>query len=73
MSVLHALHTDMPIASRIRLLREISICHTERVRIRLSWAHGIVEPVTIIVVGLIVGGIVVALFLPLIWLINGLT
>ena len=72
-TVLYALQCEMPLASRIRLLKEISCCHAERVRLRLSWTRGIIEPVTILVIGIVVGGIVVALYLPLVKLVEGLT
>jgi len=63
---LHALQSDMPASSRIRLLKELSCCHADRARHRLSWTRGIIEPITIGVIGLLVGGIVIGLFLPLI-------
>jgi len=72
-TVLHALRTDMPTASRVRLLSEIGACHAERARRRLSWTHGIIEPIAICVIGIVVGGTVIALFLPLISLIQGLS
>jgi type II secretory pathway component PulF len=59
--------------SRIRLLREISACHADRARLRLSWSSGIIEPITICAVGIVVGLMVLALFLPLVKLIEGLT
>jgi type IV pilus assembly protein PilC len=72
-TILHALRCDMAAASRIRLLREISDCYAGRARLRLSWTHGIIEPITIGVVGVFVGATVVALFLPLVKLIEGLS
>jgi type II secretory pathway component PulF len=72
-TIAHALAIDTPPASRVRLLREISNCHAERVRIGLSWTTGIVEPVAICVVGFVVGCTVLALFLPLVKLVEGLS
>jgi type II secretory pathway component PulF len=72
-AVVHALCTPMSAGSRIRLLRELSACDAQRMRMRLSWTTGIIEPVTICVVGIIVGLTVLALFLPLVKLIEGLT
>jgi type II secretory pathway component PulF len=60
-------------AVRVRLLREISTCHAERVRAGRSWTSGIIEPIAICVVGLVVGWTVLALFLPLVSLIRGLS
>jgi type IV pilus assembly protein PilC len=71
-AVLYALRADIAAPSRIHLLREISNCHAARARIRLSWTRGFIEPLSICVVGALVGLIVVSLFLPLILLIDGL-
>jgi type IV pilus assembly protein PilC len=68
-----ALAPDTNPASRIRLLREISNCHAERVQVGLSWATGIVEPFAICIVGFVVGCTVLALFSPLIMLVQGLS
>jgi type II secretory pathway component PulF len=70
-TVLHALAGPQH-ASRIRLLREICAAYAERARVRLSWTHGIIEPLAILAIGLIVGLTVLALFLPLVSLIQGL-
>jgi len=72
-TVLHALTADMATPSRIRLLREVSGSYAQRARARLSWTRGIIEPIAIVVIGVIVGGTVIALFLPLITLIQGLS
>jgi type II secretory pathway component PulF len=71
-SIEYALASDAPLEARVRLLREISNCHAERVRIGLSWATGIIEPLAICVVGFVVGCTVVALYLPLVKLVEGL-
>lgn len=72
-SITHALASDAPSTSRVRLLREISNCHAERVNIGLSWATGIIEPLAICVVGVVVGCTVIALHLPLVKLVEGLS
>jgi type II secretory pathway component PulF len=59
--------------SRVRLLREVSNCHAERVQFGLSWATGIVEPLAICIVGFVVGCTVLALFSPLIMLVQDLS
>jgi type IV pilus assembly protein PilC len=71
-TVFHAMRADIPTASRIRLLREISQSYTEKARLRLSWTRGIIEPAAILFIGLIVAIVVFSLFLPLIKLVNGL-
>jgi type II secretory pathway component PulF len=72
-SIAYALTSNLRPASRVRLLREISSAHGERVRIGLSWASGIVEPVAICLVGVAVGLTVLGLFLPLVKLVEGLS
>jgi type II secretory pathway component PulF len=72
-TVLHALGGDSSAAARIRLLREISLCYAERARIRLSWTRGVIEPLAICAIGLVVGATVLAMFLPLFSLIQGLS
>jgi len=71
-TVFHALRADIPAASRIQLLRELSQSYTEKARLRLSWTRGIIEPVAILFIGSIVAIVVFSLFLPLIKLLNGL-
>jgi type IV pilus assembly protein PilC len=71
-TVFHAMCADVPTASRIRLLREVSQSYTEKARLRLSWTRGIIEPAAILFIGVIVAIVVFSLFLPLIKLINGL-
>jgi type IV pilus assembly protein PilC len=72
-TVYHAMRSEMPTQSRIRLLREITRDNAEKARQRLSWTRGMVEPAAIIVIGLIVASVVISLFLPLIKLIEGLS
>jgi type II secretory pathway component PulF len=72
-TILYALQAELPKNGRARLLAEISACHAQRVRHTYSWTRGIVEPAAIIVVGTLVGLTVVALFLPLFSLVQGLT
>lgn len=72
-TVCHAVCAKMPMPARVHLLREISTLHAERVRVGLSWSSGLVEPVAICVVGMVVGMIVIALFIPLVKLIEGLS
>jgi type II secretory pathway component PulF len=71
-TILHALGSGERRA-RVRLLREIGACYAERARRRFSWTRGIVEPLAIVVIGLVVGTVVLALFMPLISLVQGLS
>ena len=72
-TVYHALRSEMPIDSRIRLLREIADAYSERARSRLSWTRGLAEPVTILLIVFVVASVVVSLFLPLVKLVEGLS
>lgn len=68
-----ALATPMSDAARVRVLRELSSCHNERSALAASWAEGVVGPFTIMLLGILVGGVVLALYLPLVSLIEALT
>jgi type IV pilus assembly protein PilC len=70
---IYAVRADMSPASRVRLLRELADCHAQRAGMRLSWTRGIIEPLAICAIGVLVGGIVLALFMPLITLLHGLS
>lgn len=72
-TVVYAVRSEMPAETRVRLLREISACHAERARWALSWTNGLAEPFAICLVGLVVGVTVIALFQPLIKLVEGLS
>jgi type IV pilus assembly protein PilC len=71
-TVVHAASSPMPTTSRIHLLREISACHASRSQLALSWTTGMIAPIAICVVGALVGVTVLALFLPLVKLVEGL-
>ena len=72
-TALYALYSDLPLAARVRLLREVSSGHAERGRVVLSWTRGVVEPISILLIGLMVGWVVVGLFLPMLFLVQGLS
>ena len=57
----------------IRLLQELAEIYAERVRDRFDWSTGLLAPMSIALVGLVVGAVVVALLLPLVSLVSGLT
>jgi type II secretory pathway component PulF len=69
----HALLSDYSTAARVRLLRELGRSDAERVRKRFSWAEGIVEPVAILLVGLLVGLVVLAVIMPMFSLVTNLS
>jgi type II secretory pathway component PulF len=72
-TVQHAFAAEMAGPSRIAFLRELSRAYSERALARTSWTRGIVEPLAVAFIGLNVGVVVLALFLPLIALIQGLS
>lgn len=72
-TVKYALLEPHPPETRIRLLRELSNNHFERMATRLSWTRGLIEPLAILAVGLIVGITVLALFMPLFQLVSALS
>jgi len=57
----------------VRLLRELAQVYTHLVRSRYDWTTGMVSQFAIVVVGLVVGLVILALLLPLVALLNGLT
>jgi type IV pilus assembly protein PilC len=72
-TILYALGQDNLPAARIHVLREISAGYTEQARRRLSWTRGVIEPLAICMIGIVVGATVLALFLPLVTLVQGLS
>lgn len=72
-TIYYALRTELPTESRVHLLREITQAYTEDAHGRLSWTRGLIEPVTILVIGMLVGFVVLTLFFPLFNLINALS
>ncbi len=72
-SVFYALHAGPNGEPSVRLLQEMSEIYAERVRNRFDWSTGFMPQIAILFVGLAVGFVVVALFIPLVELINGLT
>lgn len=72
-TVQYALAAEIAGASQIALLRELSRVYSERALARSSWTRGIVEPLAVVLIGFSVGAVVLALFMPLISLIQGLS
>jgi type IV pilus assembly protein PilC len=72
-TVLHALQAGSGGAPSIALLRKLSELYSTRVRSRHAWSHSYLYPLAIFVVGVMVGMVVLALFVPMVGLVNGLT
>lgn len=57
----------------VPLLRELSSMYAQRISERVEWSTGIVAQFAIIAIGVAVGFVVIALFMPLVSLISGLS
>lgn len=72
-SVVYALRAGAEGGLNIRLLHELSEIYAERVRNRTNWSTGFLPQFSILFLAGVVAIVVLALFLPLISLISGLT
>ncbi len=72
-SVVYALRAGADGGPNVRLLQEMAEIYAERVRNRFNWSTGLLPRLLILVVGFVVAMVVLALFLPLVNLVNGLT
>lgn len=71
-NVIHALEVDGG-QPNTELLRELSTLYGERVQRRVDWSTGAMAQFSIILLGIAVGFLVIALFLPLVSLITALS
>ncbi len=58
---------------RSKLVRELSMIYAERAVQRTEWSTGVIGAFAVLMVGLVVAFIVIALFMPLVSLVSGLT
>lgn len=72
-TVTYVLRTNADPRAAAQILRELSWMYDQQASNRLTWISSITSPFFIIVLGLVVGTYVVALFLPLIKLITNLS
>ena len=72
-TVQYALIQNLDDRPRVRLLRELSSAYADRAQSRNSWTRGVIEPLAIIFIGLMVGWVVIALYLPLVTLLQALS
>jgi type II secretory pathway component PulF len=59
--------------ANVRLLHQLAEMYAERVRNRSNWTSGVFAPLSILAVGLVVLIVALALFVPLVSLVSGLT
>lgn len=71
--VVQALEAGQNGGPSIALLRQVSAIYFDRVRLRFSWSEGFLAPLSIVGIGLCIGYVVIALFMPLISLITSLS
>jgi|GEM_PF-645201 len=72
-TVAHALQAGLDNQPNAALLGQLAELYTTRVRNRHNWSTGFMAQFAILGMGLTVGFVVIALFIPLVELINGLT
>lgn len=72
-NVIYALEPGQGGRPNLALLRELSVMYGDRAAQRVDWSSGAVAPMAIVILGLTVAFVVIALFAPLISLINGLS
>ncbi len=71
-TVVHALQLEANPEATAQILRELSWMYDQQTRNRLAWISKFIEPAFVVLLGTAVGFYVVALFMPLISLIQGL-
>lgn len=72
-TVVHALQAGPDDKPSVPLLRQLAELYSARVRERCDWSTGFMGQLAIVAMGITVGAVVLALFVPLVELINGLT
>lgn len=72
-TVNYALQAGPEGTPHIALLQSIADTYFERVRNRFRWATGFLPQVAVLCIGIVVAMVVMALYLPLVMLINGLS
>ena len=70
--MIHALSFE-PHQPNVALLRELSRTYSERARARVGWSTSLIGPISLIVIGFLVGFTILALFMPLVSLVTSLT
>lgn len=72
-NLIHALQAGPDGGPSIPLLRELSVMYSDRVNQRVDWMSGAIAQFAIIGLGIVVAFIVIAVFLPMVSLITGLS
>lgn len=69
----HALGNGRSCAPNVPLLRELSRMYSDRARERVNWSTNILGPISLIVLGLVIGFAIIALFMPLVSMVTSLS
>lgn len=72
-NLIYALQAGEDGRPSVALLRELSAIYGERAAQRVDWPTGVIGPIAIVMLGLAVGFVVIALFMPLVSLVSGLS
>lgn len=72
-TVRHALGNGSTSPPSVPLLRELSRMYSDRARVRSNWSTSILGPITLIVLGLVIGFILISLFMPLVSMVTALS
>ena len=71
--MIHALESGPDGGPDIALLRELSAMYGDRAAQRVDWSSGVLAQLAIVMVGLVVGYVVLALFMPLFSMVSSLS
>jgi type IV pilus assembly protein PilC len=72
-TAIHVMQLDAETGAAAAILRELSWMYDQQTRNRLGWVSSVASPVFVVVLGIMVGLYVIALFLPLIGLVQALS
>jgi type IV pilus assembly protein PilC len=72
-TVVHVLSLKTKHQAAVQILRELSWMYEQQTRNRLDWFASVFGPVSVLFLGAVIGFYIIALFLPLIFLIQNLT
>lgn len=73
MTVLHGLCCGRDNQPNVPLLRELSRMYADRAQTRSNWSTSILGPISLIGLGLVIGFVIIALFMPLVSLVTALS
>ncbi len=68
----HALGNGRSCQANVPLLRELSRMYSDRAREKSNWSTSILGPISLVVLGLVIGFVIIALFMPLVSMITSL-